>query len=250
MGLLESEICGIMKYVSKEKKNGLSIAMMGKQKVLCTGNYFGTMVKSFNWKCDVEILNKLEKSDEIDSYDMFRALGFSRIDAIDYSDYEGANLIFDLNKPVPSTMFEQYDYVIDGGTTEHIFDVALAIDNMIRMLKVGGYIFHIVPCDGWVDHGFYSLSPTFFRDYYPLNGFVIESLELEIVCDENKDGVQSFLCGDMRLLGGPSRMNKFIKRRMHGGDKALIFCVAKKMEHVELIKKPIQGMWNKTYEVD
>ena len=41
------------------------------------------------------------------------------------------------------------------------------------MLKVGGYIMHMTPSNNFLDHGFYSISPTLYYDYYKKNKFKI-----------------------------------------------------------------------------
>jgi hypothetical protein len=39
------------------------------------------------------------------------------------------------------------------------------------MLRPHGTVIHIVPCNGWVNHGFYQISPTLMFDYYGAAGF-------------------------------------------------------------------------------
>jgi hypothetical protein len=101
----------------------------------------------------------------------FKLLGLD-VKAIDYSDYEGADIVHDLNKPIPSALENAFDLIIDGGTIEHIFDVRQTMMNLTRMLKVGGRIIHMSPANNYVGHGFYQFSPTFFYDYYGTNEFV------------------------------------------------------------------------------
>src|SRR6267378_2811666 len=52
---------------------------------------------------------------------LFRLLGFgsSDIHSMDYSSFEGADFIHDLNSPVPEAFFSKYDLVFDAGTIEH-----------------------------------------------------------------------------------------------------------------------------------
>jgi hypothetical protein len=68
------------------------------------------------------------------------------MDSIDFSDYEGANILHDLNLPVKDSLVEQYDTLIDLGTTEHIFNVPQALDNCVKLIKVGGksFIFYLL----------------------------------------------------------------------------------------------------------
>src|SRR5579859_8024188 len=43
-------------------------------------------------------------------------LGAGSIEALDYSDYEGAQLLHDMNQPVAEDMVGRFDVVYDGGT--------------------------------------------------------------------------------------------------------------------------------------
>jgi len=105
----------------------------------------------------------------------FRLLGFSKCEALDYSDFEGADHIFDLNaEEVPPHLRNRYDFIVDGGTIEHVFHLPNTLRNIFSMLKVGGRILHISPSSNHIDHGFYMFSPTFFADYYATNKFEID----------------------------------------------------------------------------
>ncbi len=109
----------------------------------------------------------------IDDHTLFEALGFDVVDTTDFSDYEGADIIWDLNQPVPDEMRGKYDMIVDAGTSEHIFHVPNVMANIHAMLKVGGRIIHGAPTSNFVDHGFFMFSPTFFFDYYTANKFEI-----------------------------------------------------------------------------
>lgn len=110
----------------------------------------------------------------------FRLLGFDTIDVLDVSDFEGANIIHDLNNgPLPARLANQFDLVFDGGTLEHVFDIATALSSLCQIVKVGGRIVHIGPMANCADHGFYSFSPTLFADFYATNGFDIQRL---VIC--------------------------------------------------------------------
>jgi len=93
---------------------------------------------------------------------LFQGLGFSDIDSIDNSNYENASIIHDMNKPVSDGLKNQYDYIYDGGTTEHIFNTPQVFDNIINMLKIGGIYCSVVPNNNFSGHGLYQFSPEFF----------------------------------------------------------------------------------------
>ncbi len=101
----------------------------------------------------------------------FKLLGITDIMALDYSDYEGAEIQHDLNYVVPNELQNRFSLIIDAGTLEHIFDIKQSLMNIASMLKTGGRIIHFSPASNHVNHGFYQFSPTLFFDYYGANGF-------------------------------------------------------------------------------
>lgn len=97
---------------------------------------------------------------------LFRMLGANKVDSIDYSPYENATIIHDLNEPVSENLHNKFDYILDCGTIEHIFDVKTVINNIKNMLKVGGVFLIITPCNNFPGHGFYQFSPELFRTLF------------------------------------------------------------------------------------
>lgn len=131
---------------------------------------------------DIELSSLADEDGYCDSF--FDFLGFSQTDYMDLSDYEGANVLHDLNQRIPDTLEEQYDFIFDGGTIEHIFNVPMAFSNVDRMLRPGGRILGINPANNWVGHGFYQFSPelvwSFWRDTM---GYQVNSCKLNRMRD-------------------------------------------------------------------
>ena len=110
----------------------------------------------------------------LDDICFFSHLGFDEIYSCDASNYEGVDYVFDLNQPAPPELANRFDLIFDGGTLEHVFHLPQSLDNIHQMLKVGGRVVHASPVSNYVDHGFYSFSPTLFCDYYTANHYRIE----------------------------------------------------------------------------
>lgn len=102
----------------------------------------------------------------------FRLLTGKPVFALDSSAYEGAEYIWDLNKPISHEWYGKFGTVIDSGTLEHLFDVKQAMWNINNLVTKEGRIIHMSPANNYMEHGFYQFSPTFFYDYYGTNGFV------------------------------------------------------------------------------
>ena len=95
-----------------------------------------------------------------------------QIHSLDYSSYEGADLLHDLNKPVPEIWHGKYDVVIEAGTLEHIFNFPTAVANLMKMTKAGGTMFVSMVANNLCGHGFYQFSPELvFRIFSAGNGF-------------------------------------------------------------------------------
>jgi hypothetical protein len=85
-------------------------------------------------------------------------------ESLDVDEYQGAEIICNLNQPIDERLKGSYDLILDLGTLEHLSNLSTALSNIFDMLKEGGTYFFSVPCNNWVDHGFFQFSPTFFAD--------------------------------------------------------------------------------------
>lgn len=122
--------------------------------------------------------------------DLYRRLGFAQASYLDVSDYEGADILFDLGSPeIPAHLKGAFDVVFDCGTLEHIFHVPNALHNVVRMTAPGGHVLHAVLMNNGVDHGFYQFSPTLFFDWFEAAG--LEVLEAAAMSFDPLD----FRCG-------------------------------------------------------
>jgi hypothetical protein len=76
------------------------------------------------------------------------------------------------------------DIIYDLGTFEHLFNLPTAFDNIMKMLKPGGFIVHHSPID-FLNHGYYNFNAELFDDVYSINSF--ESFESCYVISPNLD---------------------------------------------------------------
>ena len=92
-----------------------------------------------------------------------------KMDSLDISPYEGANIIADLGvgpaeNDQLSQYYEAYDAVFDIGTTEHVGNPFASLQNAFHILKQGGYYFYDLPYTSWNNHGLFQFNPSFFSD--------------------------------------------------------------------------------------
>lgn len=115
--------------------------------------------------------------------DMYRA----KLLSLDGFAHEEPDYVFDLNRPVPEEMNEQFTCLIDGGTMEHVFHVPQLIQNCFRMLKTGGFYICMVPTNNFNGHGLYQFSPDFFyRVFSGENGMTIRDVFIVKFSAKNK----------------------------------------------------------------
>jgi hypothetical protein len=108
---------------------------------------------------------------------LFRLLGARTVDTLDFSAYEGATLLHNMNRPLPPELEEQYDVVFEGGTIEHVFNFPVALQNCLRAVKMGGRLFMCQMANNFCGHGFYNFSPElFYRVFAPQYGYRVEQM--------------------------------------------------------------------------
>ena len=104
---------------------------------------------------------------DVSVFDLFTT---ATVRALDISDYEGAEIVQDLNRPLPSDLEGQFDFIYNGSCLDNIFDPVTSLRSMTQLLRPGGRIVHIE--HGTHLHGPYlKYSPDWFFDYYLLNDF-------------------------------------------------------------------------------
>jgi len=111
------------------------------------------------------------------SDNFLKALGTKELRILDFSGYEGADIVHDLNRPLEGVQKSAFDVVIDGGTLEHVFNFPQALKNAMELVKVGGRLFSITPTNNFCGHGFYQLSPElYYRSLCEANGYTVERI--------------------------------------------------------------------------
>jgi SAM-dependent methyltransferase len=117
-------------------------------------------------------------------------IGASEVFSLDVSGFEGANILHDLDKPVPRELHESFDCIIDGGLLEHVFNFPAAIESCMQMTKRGGHLIINTPASNFCGHGFYQFSPElFYRILSPENGFEV----VRLLAQENPHTLGTFL---------------------------------------------------------
>jgi SAM-dependent methyltransferase len=96
-------------------------------------------------------------------------LGVRSVSSLDVDSYQGADIVCNLNKDLDPDLNSKYDLILDLGTLEHLSDFSIAFRNIFQLLRPGGIYYFAVPCNNWMNHGFFQISPTFFFDLCACN---------------------------------------------------------------------------------
>jgi SAM-dependent methyltransferase len=102
---------------------------------------------------------------EITDRSFFAAFSNCSVEAIDVSDYEGAEIVHDLSVPIPDALKGQFDFIYDGSTLDNVFNVATAMQNIDDLLKPGGRCV-LMNWSNSTPTAYAMLSPDWFMDFF------------------------------------------------------------------------------------
>ena len=160
---------------------------------------------------------------------VFRALGAKTVDSIDASNYEGANIIHDMNRPIGRSLIRKYTCVVDFGTLEHIYNFPTALKNATDMLVEGGWFLSATIANNFMGHGFYQFSPELFLRYLPANGFT----DVEVFLVPFRNFPYYFKVNDPKDLRG--------RVELVNAEPIVMSVLARKRKHVSDMVAPIQS---------
>ncbi|NRB20448.1 MAG: methyltransferase domain-containing protein [Rhodobacteraceae bacterium] len=167
MALPDTLIARIIETVNEHQLSG-DFLMLGRQRLIGTRRGVAAQLLK-------EVLEKympgvkegdLKNLDDDFSENFFRILGFSTVNSMDISSFEGASIIQDLSGKLDPALKQRFDVIYDGGTCEHIFELPKAYRNLHRMLKPGGTLIGHSPCNNWINHSFYQISPEMIYGFW------------------------------------------------------------------------------------
>lgn len=258
MGLYTTALINVLQTICERGTENKTLCMIGRQEIIIEWKPFMKTVERMQLEYDKNIYESIKNIYPINTYLFFNMFGIKEVYAIDYNGLDGADVIFNLNHDLPECLYDKYDYIIDGGTLEHVFDIARAMKNLTKMLRNGGIVIHILPLGGYVEHGFYNFSPTFFLDYYTINDFFIHRINMEFMMGDinlSTDGYnyakfEAVYSQDCRLFLCDShdwahkQINSYLKKmgRVEEIGHIYLWCIAEKRK-IKEIEYPIQGVY-------
>jgi SAM-dependent methyltransferase len=101
---------------------------------------------------------------------LFKLFGVDKVLALDWSDYEKADIIHDLRTPLPAKLYRTADLVVDGSTLDNVFTPSVALQNFSRLLRPGG---RMLTFNAFSSYGtpYAIMPPMWYVDYFVMNRF-------------------------------------------------------------------------------
>lgn len=185
------------------------------------------MFGRFGLSLDPERIERILADDFAEG--LFQVLGATQVDSLDASGYEGANLIHDLNQPLPQQFVRQYSCVVDFGLLEHVFNFPVAMKSTTDLLEEGGYFISTTTANNFMGHGFYQFSPELFFNYLARNGFS----NVEIYLIPYREFPYLFRVTDPQMLNG--------RVELVNNEPVLMGVLARKDQHLPEVVIPFQS---------
>ena len=119
-----------------------------------------------------EELSKFSNRQTTGEFYKFLGKGYKALDADGWF-----NNPFDLNFDQTSKEDKgAYCLAVNAGTTEHLIDQLNACRVMHDLTRTNGFILHVLPFTGGIDHGFFNYHPNFFEAQAHFNDYEILGL--------------------------------------------------------------------------
>lgn len=160
-----------------QKKITGKILLIGRQTVVFTEKSLEEFLKAHNIQPRHDRLIEIDRStvgsenkEYLTDRSFFSFFTDAECLALDVSDYEGLEIVCDLNGELPDILHGQFDFIFNGSCLDNLFDSSSALINMSRLLRSGGRVVHI-------EHGspiqtaYIMYSPAYFYDFYAINKF-------------------------------------------------------------------------------
>ena len=111
------------KYLEKLKNNNLDFG-----ETLTIGRLNNLLKKEDYKQLDIDVSQDIYADNILKNY-----FNLSSLNALDYSSFEKADIIHDLNLPL-NNYKKQFDTILDFGTSEHVFNIVECFKNISNLV--------------------------------------------------------------------------------------------------------------------
>lgn len=133
---------------------------------------YGIKIDSTYFKTHDVVTKRSSQEFWVDDAELIKILfqGVESIDILDVSPYEGANVIADMNLPLPIELRGKYDFIYDSSVLDNIFNPAQMIQNAALMLRESGR-FLSMNVASFYPGAMTSCHPEWFYAFFAVNNF-------------------------------------------------------------------------------
>ena len=217
-----------------------SVLLIGRQTIHLSLHEFQELLSSHEvrakagteFSIDTSTLGGAHK-DRITDTSFFKALGADDVLALDVSAYEGADIIHNLDTPIPAELDGKFDLVFNGSVLDNTFDPAMGLKNISRMIATNGRVIHFEHASNAVNDAYLQFGPNWFFDYYVMNAYA--DCKAYLALFDDLDGPWDFFACIHRQRSEPK---KFSSPRF-----AMTAVIAEKQENSTWERCPLQGQY-------
>lgn len=154
-----------------------NVLFIGRQTVFLNEQTLGTMLSNFGLtnrapgpiEYDSETLGARGQRLITDRYFM-KSIGVDRVQFLDVTDYEHADVIHDLGYPIGKDLEGKFDFIYNGGCLDNMFNPGVALMNLSKLLRPGGRLICMESASSW-NSPYLMYPPGWFYDYFVANGY-------------------------------------------------------------------------------
>jgi hypothetical protein len=148
---------------------GRQAVIMTPDVILSTIKKFGLQPRSKTFELD-ETNTHRTSDDVISDQSLFRSFSDCSLLTADISPYEGADFVFDICDRIPYKLRGRFDFIIDGGSLDNVFDPFRMLQNMTKMLSPSGRLLLFAWSNSFPT-AYVKVSPDWIMDYFAVNEF-------------------------------------------------------------------------------
>lgn len=150
---------------------GPRVLELGVQEIRMSSKDIISLIEGEGYAIAPDVKRSVMARQTITDAGFFSLLGIKSLSAMDINSNGGVNIVHDLNESVPESLHGQFDFIVDGGTFDHILDIRTAFENVVKMLKPNGRVLHWNAASSYTGYVYVCLEPNLFLDYYLVNQF-------------------------------------------------------------------------------
>lgn len=250
MGLL-SPVCEFLVKEHKAQPLGPKVLFVSRQTVPLTIDALHRLLARYDLKDEntgpVEYDNDTRGAEGqryvSDRYFM-QAIGISEFESLDVTDYEGADIVWDLGQPIPEEYCGKYDFIYNGGCFDNMFNPGVALMNLSKLLRPGGRMVCMESAASFYSP-YLMFSPGWFYDFYVSNNY---AWCVVYVATFRTPEQLAHGPWDMQYVNLPADPNGPAPEALNGDHLILLTCAQKGDDSTDTIQ-PVQAQYRTTQQM-